>query len=102
MCQPIEMLERLRGNLADFNEIFFQNVYTRSDGPITGHVLVKILDFWEKISSNLPFFFATALRVAGCFIRPSLVVDSHDCNVLWLAYCCESSDARSLSHAPIP
>jgi len=36
-------VERLRENLADFNEIFFKNSYqNRLVGQITGHVLVQI------------------------------------------------------------
>ena len=41
--QPSEEVERLRKNLADFNEKLFKNLYqNRLDGEITGHVLVQI------------------------------------------------------------
>jgi len=37
------LLERLRENLADFNEKLFKNLYqNRLDGQITGHVLAQI------------------------------------------------------------
>ena len=36
-------VERLRENLADFNEKLFKNLYqNRLDGQIAGHVLVQI------------------------------------------------------------
>jgi hypothetical protein len=36
-------VERLRENLADFNEKLFKNLYqNRLDGQVTGHVLVQI------------------------------------------------------------
>jgi len=50
--------ERLRENLADFNEKLFQNLYqSRLDGPVTCHVLVQISRF-------LIFF---CLKSAKCF-----------------------------------
>jgi len=43
------LLDRLRENLADFEEIFFQDLYqNRSDGPFTCHVQVPISQFLEK------------------------------------------------------
>ena len=37
----VGLIERLRENLADFNEKLFKNSYqNRLDGQITGHVLV--------------------------------------------------------------
>ena len=42
-CETGAMLERLRGNLADFNEKLFKNLYQNlSDGQFTGHALVQI------------------------------------------------------------
>ena len=44
--EVILFLERLRENLADFNNKHFQNLYhNRLDGLITGHVLAQILEF---------------------------------------------------------
>ena len=37
-----DAVERLRENLADFNEKLFKNLYqNRLDGQVTGHVLVQ-------------------------------------------------------------
>ena len=42
-AMPWAVLERLRENLADFNEKLFKNLYqNRLDGQILGHVLVQI------------------------------------------------------------
>ena len=50
-------LERLRENLADFNEKRFKNLYQdRLDGPITGHVLVQISRFLKSFSAKLAKF----------------------------------------------
>ena len=46
-------VERLRENLADFNEKLFKNLYQdRLDGPITGHVVVQNSRFLESFSAK--------------------------------------------------
>ena len=57
VLQHSRVVERLRENLADFNEKLFKNLYQDSlDGPITGHVLVQILSekFHRKIGQVFP------------------------------------------------
>ena len=40
--ESIEVVERLRGNLADFNEKHLQDLYqNRLDGPIASHILIQ-------------------------------------------------------------
>ena len=47
------LVERLRENLADFNEKLYKNLYQdRLDGPIKGHVLVQISRFLKSFSAK--------------------------------------------------
>ena len=49
----MEVLERLRENLADFAEKLFKNLYQdRVDGLITGHVLVQMSRFLKSFSAK--------------------------------------------------
>jgi len=61
--------ERLRENLADFNEKLFKNLYQdRLDGPITGHVLVQISRFLKGFSAKSAKFSRNRSKV---FLSPS-------------------------------
>ena len=53
MCSSVTGVERLRENLAGFNEKLFKNLYQdRVDGPITGHVLVQVSRFRKSFSAK--------------------------------------------------
>ena len=69
------MVERLRENLADFNENFFKTLYQdRLDIPITGHVLVQISRFLKSFSAKSAKFSRTSSKGGFIFDQVSILL----------------------------